>query len=95
MSNVLLFDSITPGSIKELKNPSSDYEYLARTSKTEYVVVRNMLEDWFSNFPASGKSDLKARFQSPNRIGFQSAFFELFLPKTISLSPNSIAAVIP
>jgi len=79
MSKVLLFDSISPEDTVENNTAKNDYEFLANTSKPEYIDVRRMLEDWFFRFPDLGKSDLKARFRSSNKIGFHSAFFELLL----------------
>ncbi len=79
MSEITLFDN---KSLKEIiigKSTRSDYDSLATSTITEYIAIRNMLEDWFTLFPSQGKKDLKGRFQSSNSISFQSAFFELIL----------------
>ena len=67
MSKVFLFDSISTEDSIENNSVKGNYEFLANTSITEYIVIRNMMEDWFSRFPDMGKSDLKARFRSSKK----------------------------
>jgi len=74
-----LFDPASAEETINNKRAKSDFEFLEKTTKPEYLVVRHMLEDWFSNYPDSGKYELKARFRQSQKNGFHSAFFELFL----------------
>lgn len=51
------------------------YDFLDRSSKTEFKQVRDLLNDWFSIFPDSEKAEIKSRI----RKDFDSTFYELFL----------------
>lgn len=51
------------------------YEFYDNSAKNEFIVVREMLNDWFSRYPDNHKWSLKRDFQSD----FDSAFFELFI----------------
>ena len=51
------------------------YDFLDRSSKKEFKKVRDLLNNWFSNFPDSEKAEIKSRI----RKDFDSTFYELFL----------------
>lgn len=57
----------------------SSYDYLNRSARLEMRRVRDLLEDWFSRYPAKGQEELAARFRSPETAAFESATFELYL----------------
>ena len=51
------------------------FDFYDRSAKPEFLKVRNIINDWFIDYPQSDKSELKARF----RKAFSPAFFELFV----------------
>lgn len=79
MGKLPLFDRQSIKEITVSNRPKTDYSILATATETEFIAIRNYLEDWYSRFPITGRNDLKARFKSPRKISFHSAFFELFL----------------
>ena len=50
------------------------FDFYDRSGKPEFTKVRNIINEWFIDYPKSEKSELKSRF----RKAFSPAFFELF-----------------
>lgn len=51
------------------------FDFYDRSAKPEFTKVRNVINEWFIDYPQSEKSELKTRF----RKAFSPAFFELFV----------------
>jgi len=51
------------------------FDFYDRSAKPEFAKVRATINEWFTNYPESEKSELKTRF----RKAFSPAFFELFI----------------
>ena len=51
------------------------FDFYDRNAKPEFAKVRMTINEWFTNYPDSEKSELKSRF----RKAFSPAFFELFI----------------
>ena len=51
------------------------FDFYDRSAKPEFAKVRVSINKWFTNYPESEKSELKARF----RKAFSPAYFELFI----------------
>lgn len=51
------------------------FDFYDRSAKPEFTKVRNIINEWFIDYPQSEKSELKSRF----RKTFSPAFFELFI----------------
>ena len=58
----------------------NSYDYFDRSARNDISVTRNMLNDWFSNYPASERKELKNSFKKK----FDDCFFELFLYQLFS-----------
>jgi len=56
----------------------STYEYLNRSAKETSAKIRNLIEEWFANYPDNEKTELAARLRSKNNTQFRAAFFELY-----------------
>ena len=79
------------------------FAYLNRSSRTEAIRVRQLLDFWVDHYPAQHRDALVARFRSTIDDHHLSAFFELFLHElalqcghqvipiepTLSHTPNS------
>lgn len=51
------------------------YDYYNRSARLDISIVRDKLEEWFSNIPETEKYEMKERFKK----SFDSVFYELFL----------------
>ena len=51
------------------------FDFYDRSAKPEFAKVRDVLNQWFTGYPQSEKSELKSRFKK----AFSPAFFELFI----------------
>lgn len=62
-----------------IKGPSNNnenaFDYYHKSDRKDVSIVREILENWFSNYPDNEKKELKNRFKKD----MDSAFFELFL----------------
>jgi len=56
-----------------------DFEYLNHSANEPIRKVRDVLEDWFSRYPAAERSELMQRFRSHDEHNHTSSFFELWL----------------
>lgn len=75
MTEIPLFDDITRNDLDYSKNNENPYDFYNRSSRYQFVIVRELLNKWFSEYPDDEKNDLKNRFKKT----FDSAFYELFL----------------
>jgi|SRR5690348_3839753 len=57
------------------KHGENTYQFLDRSARANVAVVRELLERWFSEYPAPGQVDLRNRLKTD----FHAAFWELFL----------------
>lgn len=73
-----LFDKIVRDYLGPARDLESHFSFLNRSARTEFQRVRDILEQWFNNFPASGKNDLQGRFRSDDNRQHLRAFFELY-----------------
>ncbi|GAB2564401.1 hypothetical protein GCM10027085_65490 [Spirosoma aerophilum] len=75
-----LFDDKIRTNLEYALHQHDSYEFYDNSAKDEFVVIREMLNDWFSRYPDNHKWNLKRDFQSD----FDSAFFELFIHELFS-----------
>ena len=55
-----------------------DYSYLNRSARPEAKRIRDLLEDWFSQYPDQHKSDLESRFKSESPESIRAVTLELY-----------------
>jgi hypothetical protein len=55
------------------------YPYLERSSHFIAIAIRELLEQWFRQFPENGRAEIATRIRSGDEMNFVSAFFELYL----------------
>lgn len=73
-----LFDSISRDFLGPGDSAEPNFNFLNRTAKPEFQVVRDLLERWFEKYPKSEKEDLRNRFRSKDNSHHTGAFFELY-----------------
>jgi len=66
------------------------FDYLNRCARLECKRIRNLLEQWFKNFPSEFQDELRTRFRSKDDRQHLAAFFELYLHELLSKSGFSV-----
>jgi len=74
-----LFDEAVRTDDSAMGFAEPEFVFLNRCSRTEWNIIREELETWFSRYPPDNQTELHSRFRSNNDNNFRSAFFELFL----------------
>lgn len=72
-----LFNDIQRFNKEPARYNESTFDYYQRSDRNDISIIRDMLEDWFSDYPESEKDELKSRFKN----AFYDCFYELFLFK--------------
>lgn len=72
---IVLFDNPNPDYYGYSNQNENAYDFFNRSALPKFVVVKDKLEELFSQYPEEHKYELKKRFKKT----FQSSFFELFL----------------
>lgn len=90
--NDIIFDDY-PRSDHEYATQSEPvFEFIDKCSRTEVQNIRNLINNWFHNYPNIQKCELSHRLKNNDDISFHSAFFELFsfyfLNQIGNASPN-------
>ena len=75
----MLFKSKERISLGPTKHNEGAWEYLDRSSRIEAERVRQFLNRWVTEYPASHRARMIAQFKSRTSHEFQAAFFELIL----------------
>jgi len=73
----------------------SSYRFLARSTRSSFAAVRQVLEEWHARFPEDERTDLRERFRSKSDTQHLSAFFELWAHELLLRSGCEIQAVHP
>jgi hypothetical protein len=74
-----IFDQVERSDTDYSSRSELEFRYLNRSAREEAVRVRDVLESWFSRYPAVEQSSLRARLLGSDAVEAQSAFFELYL----------------
>jgi len=74
----MLFDDSVKDHDGIARPGESEYSFLNRSAWPSAEQARQFLEQWFSEYPGSGKADLRSRFTSDDRRQHLGAFFELY-----------------
>ena len=70
-----LFDNPNPDYFGYSNQNENPYDFFNRSAQQKFLVVKNKLEELFSQYPDEHKYELKKRFKK----SFHSSFYELFL----------------
>ena len=73
-----LFDVRPRSSMRWKRDSESYYAYLNQSGRPEWEKSRATLEQWFRQYPADGRKDLRGRFRKGDK-STEGAFFELLL----------------
>src|SRR5579864_6945820 len=73
---------------KRFNEPSFDYYNIS--ARPGFAAIRDLIEQWYSEFPDAGKADIRGRLLSGKETGFLSAFFEMYLYRLCRCSGFSV-----
>lgn len=73
-----LFDDIDRKYHGPARFAVSEFSFLNSSARPLYQDIRNLLERWFEDYPASGKEELRSQFRSNRNSQHWGAFFELY-----------------
>lgn len=74
-----LFNDLHRTDDRPKRETEFSFQFLDRTARPGWELVRIELDAWFSHYPIESQADLRSRFRSKREHNHQSAFFELFL----------------
>jgi hypothetical protein len=57
----------------------SSFNYYNISARPGFVAIRELIEQWYAEFPSAGKADIRGRLRSRRNTDFRSAFFEVYL----------------
>lgn len=71
----LLFENIENGIKGSANYNDNPFNYYEKSSRKEIKIIRDLLNQWFSNYPTEHQRELKSSFKNH----FDDSFYELFL----------------
>jgi hypothetical protein len=74
-----LFDDVVRTDGSPSRYTEGRFAFLNRAAGKPFDEVRLVAESWFAKYPASGRTDLRARFRSKQRRETNAAWWELYL----------------
>ena len=74
-----LFDTFERTNSKPADYSEKQFKFLNRSARKRDARIRELLEEWFAEYPTDDQHELKRRFESINAQSYESAFFELSL----------------
>lgn len=86
-----LFDSIPRTFTGPALHAEPQFDYYNRSARTDISAAREVLEQWFLDYPDKAKADVRARFRSSDVGAHHGAFTELYCytyTKNLGLGPQ-------
>jgi hypothetical protein len=78
-----LFDRIDRSDATPSDYQESIFDGLNRLAWKNAEKIRNLLDEWFADYPVDYQKELRGRFRSPRNSDHQGAFFELFVHRLL------------
>lgn len=86
----MIFTQIDRSDVDPAKYTESYFSFLNRSARIEAERVRDLMEEWLSDYPFAERSQLAIRLQSSINAEFLAAYFELYLFSLLSRLGYSI-----
>lgn len=74
-----LFDDIDRHDPRPARHAEGTFAFLNRIAQPFWAEVRQVLDEWFSRYPAAEAEELRERFRSPLQSQHRAAWWELYL----------------
>jgi hypothetical protein len=95
MGLMSIFDDIVRENDQPRQEGEPRFSYLNKSSRAEAERVRNLVDEWIGEYPATHRDALVARLRSDIDDQHQSAFFELFLHRFLLARDCKIIEIEP
>jgi len=73
-----VFDTFPRNDLTYASNSESQFHYLNRSGRPEVYRIRELIENWFAQYPEAEKDRLRRELRSSEDNTFHSAFWELY-----------------
>jgi hypothetical protein len=74
-----IFDEIERNDKRSKHFNECSFDYYNISARPGFVAIREVIEQWYAEFPDAGKADIRGRLRSGKETDFRSAFFEMYL----------------
>ncbi|HMC32646.1 MAG TPA: hypothetical protein VKL99_17540 [Candidatus Angelobacter sp.] len=74
-----IFDEIERTNTRYRRSTESSFDFYNVSARPKFVAIRELIEQWYAEFPDAGKADIRGRLRSRKETDFRSAFFEVYL----------------
>jgi hypothetical protein len=78
MSMSRIFDDFERTDPAPASDMESSYHFLNRVARPQWELVRNLVEEWFSDYPVAAQADLRSRLQKDDYGQHIGAWWELY-----------------
>jgi hypothetical protein len=83
MSDLKLFDDLERTDLEPSQRSESQFAFINRTARPQFIATREILEKWFSHYPLEEQQTFRRKFRSDLDQQHTAAFFELCLHETL------------
>jgi hypothetical protein len=73
-----IFDDFERTDPAPRSDAESSYHFLNRVARPQWQLVRNLIEEWFSEYPVAAQADLRSRLQDGDYVQHIGAWWELY-----------------
>lgn len=87
-----LFDAVERTDPRPSGHAETSFSFLNRVQSAPFEQVRWTLEQWFAEWPADGRADVRSRFRSSDNRNFLGAFWEIYLREVFRKQGFDISA---
>ncbi|SPM34775.1 hypothetical protein MRAB57_2596 [Mycobacterium rhizamassiliense] len=78
MSTARIFDDFLRTDPAPAYDTESSYDFLNRVAGPQWELVRNLIEQWFADYPVAAQADLRGRLQNDDYAQHIGAWWELY-----------------
>jgi hypothetical protein len=75
---VRIFDDYERTDPSPARDTESSYHFLNRVARQPWSLIRELIEDWFAEYPANAQADLGSRLREDNWVQHMGAWWELY-----------------
>lgn len=76
---VRIFDDFERTDPTPAGDAESSYHFLNRAARPDWELVRNLVDEWFSEYPAAAQPDLRSRLRADDYVQHIGAWWELYV----------------
>lgn len=85
-----LFDQVNRNETRPRRQNESSFDYMNSSARPGIAAIRDLLENWFEQWPDGAKADVSARLRSRDTVQHESAWLELFWHEVLRSSGYAV-----